>query len=104
MPSNNPSNEKHRVLTVVERTESRVPHSIEVYYLDVGEVFEGFGGSRSALVAEKTASMVVCEWSGGGRTDYEYNINGQKAVQAWARVAHCIAQGYLVENGPGAKP
>lgn len=50
----------------------------EVYLLDPGEIFEGFGGSRHGLPIKKTASLIVRQSGpgiGGMLKDTEYGIN-----------------------------
>lgn len=59
---------------------------IDVYLLNPGEVFPGFGGSRSGLLVRKTASLIVRQTSPGGLYDTEYSIHDQ---QAWARLFRC---------------
>lgn len=51
----------------------------QVYLLPPNTFFEGFGGSRHALMVSKTPSMVVRTRGGGILRDVEYDI-GDKGV------------------------
>lgn len=54
-----------------------------VYLLNPGQVFSGFGGSRSGLLVRKTASLIVRESGPAGCYDTEYDIADKKV---WDRI------------------
>lgn len=60
----------------------------QVYLLNAGDWFPGFGGSRSGLVAVKTASLIVRQTGNMGLTDTEYTVNDQKVWNRIFNVAH----------------
>ena len=53
----------------------------QVYLLNAGDFFEGFGGSSNGLLVHKTASLVVRETRLTGRSDIEHSINNKAAWQ-----------------------
>lgn len=73
------------VLRVVYKEEGETIETIEVTLLNVGQIFEGFGGSKHPLVAGRdfatgtkdkkpTASIIVRRTSRMGLHDKEYSI------------------------------
>lgn len=65
--------------------EGEAPHRVtrrtryEVYVLNPGDVFAGFGGSRHGLCVKKTASLIIREYSyAGTMTDTEFDVNSAK--------------------------
>ncbi|CAB4197179.1 hypothetical protein UFOVP1304_53 [uncultured Caudovirales phage] len=48
--------------------------SVDVYLLNVGEVFEGFGGSKSGLCVHKTASLITRHNQPGFCQDREWDL------------------------------
>jgi hypothetical protein len=69
-------NEKHRIATIsIENTK------VDVFLLNPGSAFEGFGGSSSALPVRKTASLITRTRTVHGWSDREYNLADR---QAWA--------------------
>lgn len=54
----------------------------EVYMLNPGQHFPGFGGSRHGLTVQKTASLIVRNTQGGCITDVEHDIT-DGTVWAW---------------------
>lgn len=54
----------------------------EVHLLNPGEWFQNFGGSRHALQAKKTASLIVRRTSPHGLTDIEYDLRDE-SVWEW---------------------
>lgn len=73
------------VLTIKENATGKVV--TEVYLLNPGESFEGFGGSRHALPIKKTASLIIRSMHGGCINDNEHDItNGG----SWAWIARLI--------------
>lgn len=59
----------------------------EVYLLNPGESFEGFGGSRHALPIRKTASLIIRSMQGGCISDHEHDITDPSS---WAWIARLI--------------
>lgn len=90
-------NERYHVLTLRHVGGGCGPTSssvTEIYFLNPGQGFHGFGGSSSGLVARKTASMIVRRCSNASDwSDVEYDINGEKARAVWAHVAKRVALG-----------
>lgn len=71
-------NDKHRVLAFEVNSTCKV----EVYLVNPGDFFVGFGGSRHSLVPKRTASLIVRE-IGVMTVDTEYDVND---VGAWRRI------------------
>lgn len=59
----------------------------EVYLLNPGDCFQGFGGSSAGLVVKKTASLIVREVGPGGCYDTEYDVNDKKV---WGRIFNVV--------------
>lgn len=55
--------------------------TVEVYLLNVGETFEGFGGSSRGLCVRKTASLITRVKRAMGTDDVEWDLASEKA---WA--------------------
>lgn len=67
-------NEKFRIATVkVEDAD------IDVFILNPGDSFQGFGGSSAGLVVRKTASLITRKRGPHGWSDTEYAINDKSA-------------------------
>lgn len=72
---------------------------VEVFILQVGETFPGFGGSKQGLVVRKTPSLIVrnnVKESGEVR-DAEYDIND---TMIWGKIrtaieVECLQNGHL---------
>lgn len=62
----------------------------EVYLLNPGESFEGFGGSRHALPIKKTASLIIRSTQGGCVSDFEHDVTDGTT---WAWLARLINEG-----------
>jgi hypothetical protein len=75
------------VLTLTSKETGKVV--AEVYMLNPGESFEGFGGSRHALPIKKTASLIVRSIQ-HGISDTEYDITDGST---WAWLARLINEG-----------
>lgn len=60
----------------------------QVYMLNPGDHFAGFGGSSSGLSVRKTASLIVRETSQGVTADTEYDINKRDVWNRIFRAAH----------------
>lgn len=76
------------VLTIKSNETGKVV--TEVYMLNPGESFEGFGGSRHALPIKKTASLITRSMQGGCISDTEYDITNPST---WAWLARLINEG-----------
>ena len=79
------------VLTVRHPSDNKA--RTEVYALNPGDSFPAFGGSRHALIARKTASIVLRQAFSGMTSDIEYDIHDPK-VWAWL--------GMLINSKSGA--
>lgn len=73
------------VLTITSTETQKVV--AEVYLLNPGEFFEGFGGSRHPLPIRKTASLITRSIQGGCISDTEYDIT---SGTPWAWIARLI--------------
>lgn len=73
------------VMTIVEKATGKV--TSEIYMLNPGEGFAGFGGSRGGIVVGKTASLIVRNRQGGQISDIEYDIYD---AGVWAWIARLI--------------
>jgi hypothetical protein len=72
--------------------------TFELYLLNAGESFRGFGGSRSGLLVTKTASLIIRHRNKSGmQADTEYDI-ADKAV--WTTVAGWFNSDEIVAEGP----
>jgi hypothetical protein len=71
-------------------------NTIEVYLLNPGEHFPGFGGSKQGLTVRKTASLIVRQTSPTGQQDVEFGVADPAT---WARLRRLIRKYGLV---PGA--
>jgi hypothetical protein len=70
----------------------------EVYLLNPGDAFQGFGGSRQAHVVRKTASLIVRAVSPWGMKDTEYNLADKRQ---WETIFQYVKQ-YDIETFGGA--
>lgn len=72
------------VMTFKECGEDKIEY--QVYLLNPGEVFAGFGGTRSGLLVRKTASLIIRCLACGSSTDVEYDIRDPNAWRTirWA--------------------
>lgn len=68
----------------------------EVHVLNPGEVFPGFGGSRTGLLVKKTPSIIVRERNGMGTTDHEYSVDHP---EFWKWIQHLLIEGLAVPTG-----
>lgn len=81
-------NDQYKVMEFVHG----VAH-VEVYILNPGDYFEGFGGSRHGLVVRKTASLIIrTKHQDWGFRDVEYNVNDK---EAWKAIAKGINRSYV---------
>jgi hypothetical protein len=92
------ANEKFRIMTITStatdtETGATSTHRRELYILQPGQKFEGFGGSRAGLLVKGTASLIVRDYHGGSRQDYEKNVND---ADAWRAIRELIAAGGIV--------
>lgn len=71
----------------------------EIYLLNPGEWFPGFGGSSRGLVVRKTASLIVRDKGPWGTRDHELNLADP---DEWAFIASRIACGSLKVEAPDA--
>lgn len=71
----------------------------EVYLLNAGQHFVGFGGSSSGLTARKTGSMIVrfCNQAGGW-SDTEYALNDASAMKFWTHLTWRVTQGDVLQG------
>jgi hypothetical protein len=60
-----------------------------VYILNVGDTFQGFGGSRHGLTARKTGSLIISYFDHGSRRDVEYNLTDP---DAWSNIRSGLAR------------
>ena len=58
-----------------------------IYLLNPGQLFPGFGGSRSGLLVGKTASLIMRQTAAWGCRDTEYDIADPKAWGFINRIA-----------------
>lgn len=77
-------NEQFKVLTIKSDGSNRR----EVYLLNPGDTFAGFGGSRHGLTVRKTASLIVRDVGPHGCRDVEYNLND---ADAWRAIRTTLA-------------
>lgn len=70
----------------------------EIYILNPGDCFQGFGGSRQGLVVRKTASLIVRLAGPWGWRDTEYNVNDKRQ---WETIFRNYAARFDVETGTG---
>jgi len=66
-----------------------------IYLLNPGDCFQGFGGSKSGLVAKKTASLIVRESGPYGTEDVEYDIN---KANVWKSIFNVVSNWAEVEQ------
>lgn len=86
-------NDQYKVLEFVHGASSSSGVTVEVYLLNPGDYFEGFGGSRHGLVVRKTASLIIrTKHQAWGFRDVEYNVNDK---EAWKAVAEGINLSYV---------
>lgn len=87
----NSTNDRKPVMTLASET-----CTVEVYLLNVGEHFDGFGGSSSGLTVMKTASMVTRTIDAMGHHDVEWEL---ASPNAWMGIRALMTQhGYKVTD------
>lgn len=74
--------------------------TFEIYLLNPGNCFAGFGGSSAGLLVRKTASLIVRNTAGGMCNDTEYSVNDKRIWNAIFRAAH--KEDYDPEPGKSA--
>lgn len=90
-------NDQYKVMEFVHGAASASGVTIEVYILNPGDWFEGFGGSRHGLVVQVTASLIIrTKHEAWGFKDVEYNVNDK---QAWKSIAEGINLSYVEHLG-----
>lgn len=58
----------------------------EIYLVNPGQFFEGFGGSRHGLQVKKTASLIIRQRGPHGLRDTEYDIADKDAWESIERI------------------
>jgi len=78
-----PHNDQFKVLEYTTPADAECSKvKVQVYILNPGDVFEGFGGSRHGLAVRKTASLIIRTTAVWGQRDVEYNVNDKEAWKA----------------------
>lgn len=93
------ANERFRIMTITSthtdsETGATSTHRRELYILQPGQRFEGFGGSRAGLLVTKTASLIIRDIDACGTRDLEVNVND---AHAWFAIRASLIDGTVSE-------
>jgi len=83
-------------MRITDANDNPHPAKTQVYLLNPGERFLGFGGSSTGLVAQKTASLITRHIQFDVIQDTEYHINSGKGREIWKHLIKRINMGDTV--------